>query len=314
MNRLDSQPTPELLYLLHGDPADLQEALVGLRAADIADALRSLAPDAAAKVMAALPFDLAVQVFDEPELEYHRFDIIKQMAEPSVAPLIEAMSADQQADLFRELPEKDRIRLLKLLDEPMRRTMAHLLEYAPDTGGIMTTEFVGPGDVDGGPVLRHIVEVSRAKAVYVAYVLDPAPHLIRRVVARTLSADRIPVIDVGDRRTPLSNRPAADREDVAHHRQYNLLALPVVDDNGHMLGIVTVDDVIDALVREQTEDAENRRRRGLTHRTWRSALRGCSKAPLAWHSSLGDAHRNGDATLSRQGSRLRFSRRSFRSS
>jgi magnesium transporter len=73
-----------------------------------------------------------------------------------------------------------------------------------------------------------------------------------------LGADRtIPVIDVGDRRTPLSVRPAADREDVARIiAKYNLLALPVVDDDAHMLGIVTVDDVIDTLVREQTEDAQ----------------------------------------------------------
>src|SRR5207344_2677502 len=84
-------------------------------------------------------------------------------------------------------------------------------------------------------------------------------HLMHVVSLRELlSADRaIPVIDVGDRRTPLSVRPAADREDVARIiAKYNLLALPVVDDDGHMLGIVTVDDVIDAIVREQTEDAQ----------------------------------------------------------
>ena len=263
MNRLDSQPTPELLYLLHGDPADLQAALLGLRAADIADALRRLAPDAAAKVMAALPFDLAVQVFDEPELEYYRFDIIKLMDERAVAPLIEAMSSDQQADLFRELPDKDRSRLLKLVDEPTRLTLTHLLEYAPDTaGGIMTTEFVGvPATWTVDQVLRHIIEVSRAKeTVYAAYVLDPSTqHLVHVVSLRELlSADRaIPVIDVGDRRTPLSVGPGGDREDVARIiAKYNLLALPVVDDDGHMLGIVTVDDVIDAIVREQTEDVQ----------------------------------------------------------
>ena len=72
---------PELLYLLHGDPTDLAEALAGMRAADVAEALRDLHPDAASKVMAALPFDLAVQVFDEPELEGHRCQIIQQMGE-----------------------------------------------------------------------------------------------------------------------------------------------------------------------------------------------------------------------------------------
>src|SRR6478672_12491919 len=109
--RLPEMPQPpELLYLLHGDPGELAEALAGMRSADVAEALRDLPPDAAAKVMAALPFDLAVPVFDEPELAHYRADIFRQMGEQNAAPLIDAMSADQQADLFRELPEKERPR------------------------------------------------------------------------------------------------------------------------------------------------------------------------------------------------------------
>ena len=135
--------TPELLYLLHGDPADLADALSGMRAADIAEALRELKPDAAAKVLAALPFDLAVQVFDEPELVHDRCAIIQHMDERSIGPLVDAMSADQQADLFRELSDKDRSRLLKQLDAPTQQALRLLLRYPPDTaGGIMTTEFV----------------------------------------------------------------------------------------------------------------------------------------------------------------------------
>ena len=126
----DRTPTvPELLYLLHGDPTDLAEALVGMRAADVAEALRDLHPDAAAKVMAALPFDLAVQVFDEPELEGHRCEMIQHMGEKAAGPLIDAMSSDQQADLFRELPEKDRNRFLKLLDPGTRQSLSVLLQY-----------------------------------------------------------------------------------------------------------------------------------------------------------------------------------------
>ena len=100
--------TPELLYLLHGDPHELAVALEDARAADVAEALRHLPPDAGAKVLAALPFDLAVQVLDEPEITYERVEIVRRMGEGEAAALIEAMSSDQQADLFRELPEKDR--------------------------------------------------------------------------------------------------------------------------------------------------------------------------------------------------------------
>src|SRR5205085_11164237 len=106
-------------------------------------ALRDLPPAGAAKLMAAIPFELAVQVFDDPELSQHRAEIVRRMGETAAAPLIDAMSADQQADLFRELPESDRVRFLEPLDEPTRRGLEMLLRYAPDTaGGIMTTELV----------------------------------------------------------------------------------------------------------------------------------------------------------------------------
>ena len=106
--------SPELLYLLLNDPGDLAAALAGMRAADVAEALNYLhdqAPDAAGKVLAALPFDLAVQVLDEPELE-GREELFIQLDARSGAQLIEAMSADQQADLWRELPDSDRGRIL----------------------------------------------------------------------------------------------------------------------------------------------------------------------------------------------------------
>lgn len=262
MNRLDTQLTPELLYLLHADPAELREALLGMRGVDIAEALRELSPDAAAKVMAVLPFDLAVQVFDEPELERYRFDIVQHMDESAVAPLIEAMSADQQADLFRELPEADRERLLKTLEEPTHRTLHALLRYKPDTaGGIMTTEFVSvPSTWTVEQTLTYIAEVGSAKeTVYAVYVLDDAQRLVHVISLReAMTADRTAkVTDIGDRRKPLAVQPTTDREEVARLiAKYNLLAIPVVDDDRRVLGIVTVDDVIDAIVREQTEDAQ----------------------------------------------------------
>ena len=260
-NALNS--TPELLYLLHGDPAELAEALAGMRAADIAEALHELKPDAAAKVMAALPFDLAVQVFDDPELVHERFAIIQHMDERAIGPLVDAMSADQQADLFRELPDKDRSRLLKQLDEPTQQALRLLLRYRPDTaGGIMTTEFVSmPTTWTVDRALRYIGEVGGAKeTVYAIYVLAPeTQHLVHVVSLRELViADRQQQVgEVGDRRAPITVTPLTDREEVARLiSKYNLLAVPIVDEGGHVLGIVTVDDVIDAIVREQTEDVQ----------------------------------------------------------
>ncbi len=255
--------TPELLYHLPGDPSDLAEALAGMRPADIAEALRELQPDAAAKVMAALPFDLAVQVFDEPELERFRCEIIMRMAENDVGPLIDAMSADQQADLFREVPEPQRPRLLKKVEPATREALKLLLKYPPDTaGGIMTTEFVSiPTNWTVDEALRYIREVGNVKeTVYAIYVIEPNTRSLVHVVSLRdlMLAERGErVLDVGNQRKPLSVQPLVDREEVARLiSKYNLLAVPVVDESNRVLGIVTVDDVIDAIVREQTEDVQ----------------------------------------------------------
>jgi len=257
------RPSPELLYLLHGDPAELEAAIAGMRAADLADALRDLAPDAGAKVIAVLPFDLAVQILDEPELAHRRCDIVQRMPEDVAGALIDAMSSDQQADLFRELPEKDRVRLLKLLDAPTREALTLLLQYPPETaGGIMTTEFVSvPTTWTVDQAFTYINEVGRTKeTIYTIYCTEPERNTLAHVVSLRdlMLADRSAlVIDVGNRRKPLSVVTTADREEVARiMSKYNLLAIPVIDEGGHILGIVTVDDVIDAIVREQTEDVQ----------------------------------------------------------
>ena len=262
-SRNSPNTTPELLYLLHGDPTDLAEALSGMRAADVAEALRDLHPDAAAKVMAALPFDLAVQVFDEPELEGHRCEIVQHMDRASVGPLVDAMSSDQQADLFRELPEEDRGRFLKLVDASTREALNLLLRYPPESaGGIMTTEFVSmPTTWSVQQALDHISQVGRAKeTVYAIYLLHPEQHTLQQVVSLRdlMLADRTARVDeIGNRRKPIAVTPLTDREEVARLiSKYNLLAAPVVDDRNHIIGIVTVDDVIDAIVREQTEDVQ----------------------------------------------------------
>ena len=262
---LKAAPTSatELLYLLHSDPGDLEAALDGLRSADIAEALRELPSDAAAKVMAALPFAASVQVFDDPELTHHRHDIIARMDDGAATRLIEAMSSDQQADLFRELDTVHRDRLLLLLAPTTRDALTGLLQHDPHTaGGVMTTEFVSvPATWRAEEALAYIREVGRAKeTIYAIYVLDETSGALVRAVSlrEVMLADAQQImVDVGDKRVPITVRVATDREDVARIiSKYNLLAVPVIDEGQHVLGIVTVDDVIDAIVREQTEDAQ----------------------------------------------------------
>src|SRR4029077_6134280 len=252
MIEIPSHTIAQLLYLVHTDPEELREALGELRAPDIAEPLRELPPEAAAKVMASLPFELTVQVFDEPELTRHRCAIIQLIEPRKVGPLIEAMSADQQADLFREVPPEQRPRLLATVSESTRAALQKLLQYPPESaGGIMTTEFVSvPSDWNVDQALRLIREVGgRKETVYAIYIVDPSTQELVHVVSlrELLTAEREDnVLDVGKRRPPLTVPASMDREEAARLiSKYNLLALPVVDDQRRMLGIVTVDDVID---------------------------------------------------------------------
>ncbi len=256
-------PTPELLYLLQGDPEDLAAALDRLRAADVAEQLRRLPPEAAGKVLSALPFELAVQVFDQPELADQRCAIVQCVDEDFVGPLIDAMSSDQRARLFRQLPDRYRGKLIDRLEEPIRKSLTLLLQYPPATaGGIMSTDFVTLAPTwSVGEALHFVHEAGDArKIVYVMYVLDPDSQTLAHVITLRqllLAPPDANIMEVGDRRAPLSVLPQTSREGVAELvARYNVLAIPVVDAENHMLGIVSVDDVIDAIVREQTEDVQ----------------------------------------------------------
>jgi len=256
---LETPPTPELLYLCSAEPAELAEVAAQMRSADLAEALNQLPRAAAAKVVANLPFHVAVQVLDEPEMECED-EILALLSEPAAAQLVEAMSADRQADVFRAMPEEQRAKLIRALEPDTQAALKELLRYPPETaGGIMTTELVSvPASWTVEQTLRHISSVGRAKeTVYAVYVHDPDTRRLRRVVSlrELIVSDRsVPVSQVGDGRQPLSVAADTDREEVARLiSKYNLLAIPVVDEEGRVVGIVTVDDVIDAIVAEQTE-------------------------------------------------------------
>jgi len=143
---LETAPVPELtaefLHLLAADPAELQEICGMYQPADMAEALKRLPTETATTIVANLPFDYAVQVLDNPELEYHRYEVVRALEPNQARDLIQAMSADQQTGLFRELGAEDQTRLLAALDPPTKAAIELLLKYPPESaGGIMTTEF-----------------------------------------------------------------------------------------------------------------------------------------------------------------------------
>src|SRR5258705_10966013 len=252
--------TPELLSrLAEGAPSEIAAALASVHEADLAEALNRVDSGRAAEVISALPFEFAVRVVEHPELE-QRHEVFHHFPTDKAVAFIQAISPDQQAHLFRRLPAADRTRFLEDLDASPRAALALLRAFPPATaGGIMTTDYLSvPSTATAGEALDHVAHVGRRKPVYAIYVLDPGDRRVVHVVSlrELVVADRRGgVLGVGEHRGLLKVAPMTDQEDAARLlSKYNLLAVPVVDEHGHLLGTITVDDVIDAVVREQTED------------------------------------------------------------
>ena len=240
------------------DPGALAGALAQEHAADIVERLMRL-PSA---VLSAMPLERAAEVLDEPGLE-RAADLVEAQKPERVAALLSAMSADRRVEVFRHLEAPARDRLLAGLDPETRTSLTKLLGYPENTaGGIMTTEFVGvPATWTVGEALRHIRMVeSTRETIYAIYVLDPKTKaLVKATSLRRLitGEPHESVLSVCPPRRPLTVSPLTDREDVAKLiSKYDLLAVPVVDRRGQVLGIVTVDDIIDAMIEESTEDVQ----------------------------------------------------------
>jgi magnesium transporter len=247
---------------ISSDPAAIAAEMATYHVADVVEALNVLRSRLAASVLEHMAIDRVTDILEQPGFDNPQ-ELIERLPLDRAAQIVSAMSADRRADIFRRLSEPVRVRLSTRLEPSTQSSLQRLLAYPPmSAGSIMTTEFVSlPATWTAEQALQHIREVGGAKeTVYALYVLDPTSHRLLRAISLRqliLSDHATPVIDVGSPRRPITVSPLADREDVARLiSKYDLLAVPVIDDEGRVLGIVTVDDVIDAIVQESTEDVQ----------------------------------------------------------
>ncbi|NEU95361.1 magnesium transporter [Bradyrhizobium uaiense] len=243
---------------LAGQNGDLAHA----RAPEIVDALNAREPADAAQLLRSLPAEKAIEVLDLPGLD-NTCEILAELPKDTAVSLLSGVSDDRAADIFKELVEPLRTTLLNGLNPDTRNVISGLLAYPErSAGSIMTTEFVSvPSSWTIAEVLHHIRMVERTReTVYSIFVIDPIKKTLIQAVPlrRLISADpHANVLTAAPARKPLMIAPEADRMEAARLiSRYDLLAVAVVDGPGHILGIVTVDDVIDAIVEESTEDAQ----------------------------------------------------------
>jgi magnesium transporter len=230
--------------------------------ADVVEVLNGLDPSLGASVVDLMPFDRAVHILEQPGFDQPQGLIARLPIDRAVA-FLEAMSADRRADIFRRLPKPLQTQFSSKLAEPIQASLKSLLSYPPNSAGrIMTTEFVRlPSDWTVNHALEHIRLVgSKSETIYVLFVVEPATQrLLRAISLRQLLVDEpnASVMDVGPVRKLITVSPWTDQEEVARLvSKYDLLAVPVIDETGRVIGIVTVDDVIDAIVQENTEDTQ----------------------------------------------------------
>jgi magnesium transporter len=244
----------------------LEESFVGIgevvgdmAPADIADLVNELTLQEAASVMTMLSVPRAIEVFDQPTL-HRRSAIIAQLDPARAAAVLEGLSADERTDIVRPMGERERRRLLPKLSKEVSAEIERLLLYPDHTaGGIMTTEFVrlSPG-LTVAECLKHIRSVAREKeSIFSCYVIEPETgQLLGALSLRDLvMADLDQPVEKVMRRKPVTVLALDDQEIVANRiAKYNLLAVPVLENDGSVVGFVTVDDVIDVMIEEGTED------------------------------------------------------------
>jgi len=226
--------------------------LAELHPADLADIIDQLAPKDRAGVLAALDDEAAADVFEEMEPET-QVEVLEDLDPARAADILEEMSPDDAADLVADLSDETREEILALMERDEADELGELLAYPEDTaGGMMTTEFVAvPAALTCAQAIDRLRDLEPdAETIYYVYVTDDEERLVGVLSLRDLIVAKpaTPIAEVMIPE-PVTVGVLADEDEVAEVvAHYNLLAVPVVDASGHLVGIVTVDDAMDAIL------------------------------------------------------------------
>jgi magnesium transporter len=226
--------------------------LAELHPADLAAIIDQLAPKDRAGVLASLDDEAAADAIEEMEPDT-QVEVLEDLEPARAADILEEMSPDDAADLVADLSDETREEILALMEREEAAEVQELLGYAEDTaGGIMTTEFVAiPESMTAAEAIDRLRELEPdAETIYYVYVTDDEDRLVGVLSLRDLIVAK-PEQRIGEVmiREPVAVGVDADEDEVAQVvARYNLLAVPVVDAEGRLAGIVTVDDAIDTIL------------------------------------------------------------------
>ena len=240
--------------------AETAQYLPKIHSADAIDLLNDCDIDKITQVIQYLDMEYAVQLFDKPEL-LDRNIILTKLPDDKAITILNEMSADQASDVYQAMDERTRKYLFPLISSTTRAEINKLSNYAENSAGsLMTTEFISvPSNWSVSQVLNYIKEVQHTReTVYSFYVIDPRTSELLKVVSLRrlmLAKENDNILEIADDIDPVTINPYTNREDLARlFRRHDLLSVPVLDGGNHVIGIVTVDDVLDSMTEEMSED------------------------------------------------------------
>jgi magnesium transporter len=235
-----------------------------LHPAEIASIVEGLDPRERAQVMEQLDIETAGDALGDADAEVAA-DVIADLREEHAADILEEMEPDEAADILGDLPEDKREDLLEKMEPEEREEVEELLQFEDNTaGGLMTTEVIS---ISAELTVQQTIDKLRElkpddHLIYYLYIVDSEEHLVGVLSLRQLI--------IADPDTPISEIMSEEVERCGLHdspeeiaktiARYDLLAVPVVDDDNKLLGIVTVDDVMDYIIPEEIGKPKHRRR------------------------------------------------------
>ena len=238
----------------------LRESLSDMNTVDIASLMDDMENEDSLKMFRILPKDIAADVFANLELEDQQY-IIQSLSDKEAGSIIDNLMADDATDLLEEMPANVVHRILANAEAETRADINHLLRYPDDSAGsVMTVEYV---DLKENMTVSHAIERIRnigldSETSNICYVLDEQRRLTGTVAIRYLLIKK-PEEIIGDfmNTNVISIGTTTDQEEAARtFQKYDFTVMPVVDTENRMVGIITVDDVIDIIEEETTEDIE----------------------------------------------------------
>jgi magnesium transporter len=264
-NRLSAHPrSSELpsiiswdnIELLSGDqPMRLKvptSRMAELHPADLAEILSDLSRQEGSKILETLDIETLADTLEEVEPDFQA-SLIERMSDDRLADVLEEMAPDEAADLLAELPQDRKHELLKLMEDDEAEDVRKLLTYPEDTaGGIMNTEyFIVPSYFSAAQVLERLRETApEAETIYYIYVADHDEHLLGVFSLRqlVLAQPAALVTDFMEKRVVTVDLIDSQEDCAQVVSKYNLLAVPVVDEQNRIHGIVTADDALDKII------------------------------------------------------------------